>query len=53
MIAVIDLGGHQALVQKGDVLRIDRLSIEEGKKTSFPVLLISEEDGKDFQLGAP
>lgn len=53
MIAVIDLGGHQALVQKGDKLRIDRIKTEEGKKTSFPVLMVSEPDGKNFQVGAP
>ena len=53
MIAVIDLGGHQALVQKGDTLQIDKIDVEPGKKTSFPVLMVSEPDGKNFQLGAP
>jgi len=53
MIAVIDLGGHQALVQKGDKLRIDRITTEEGKKKSFPVLMVSQPDGKEFQMGAP
>ncbi len=53
MIAVIQLGGHQALVQKGDVFSIDKIDVEEGKKTSFPVLMVSETDGKNFQIGEP
>ena len=53
MIAVIDLGGHQALVQKGDKLHIDKIDVEEGKKTTFPVLMVSEPDGENFQIGAP
>ena len=53
MIAVIKVGGHQAIVQEGEVLRIDKLDIKEGEKISFETLLVSEPDGKNFQLGAP
>ena len=53
MIAVTQIGGHQAIVQKGDTLSVDKLDLEEGKTVEFPVLLVSDEDGKNFQLGAP
>lgn len=53
MIAIAKIGGHQALVTTGDILEIDKLDVEVGKTTSFPVLLVSEEDGKDFQIGTP
>lgn len=53
MIAVIKVGGHQAIVQKGEVIRVDKLDAKEGSKVSFETLLVSNEDGSGFQLGAP
>ena len=53
MIAVIKVGGHQAIVQKGDVIRVDRLSGKEGSKITFETLLVSNEDGSGFKAGAP
>jgi large subunit ribosomal protein L21 len=53
MIAIAKIGGHQALVSVGDVLEVDKLDAEVGKKTTFPVLLISEKDGTHFQMGTP
>jgi large subunit ribosomal protein L21 len=53
MIAVAKIGGHQAIVKVGDKLEVDKLSAEVGKTVKFDTLLISGEDGKDFQLGTP
>lgn len=53
MIAVAKIGGHQAIVSKGDVIRVDRINDKEGAKVSFETLLVSEPDGKNFKLGAP
>ncbi len=53
MIAVAKIGGHQAIVEAGDVLEVDKLDAEEGKKVQFEVLLLSEPDGSGFQVGTP
>jgi len=53
MIAVAKVGGHQAIVSVGDIISIDKIDTEVGKKVSFEVLLVSEADGKNFQMGAP
>ncbi len=53
MIAVAKIGGHQAIVKVGEVLRVDKLNVEAGKTVSFETLLVSEEDGTKFQIGTP
>ncbi len=53
MIAVAKIGGHQAIVKVGDKLEVDKLSLEVGKKVKFETLLVSEEDGKNFNMGTP
>ncbi|MCF7830506.1 50S ribosomal protein L21 [Candidatus Gracilibacteria bacterium] len=53
MIAVAKIGGHQALVQIGDELEVDKLDTEVGKNITLDTLLISEEDGTNFQVGTP
>jgi large subunit ribosomal protein L21 len=50
--AVIETGGKQYRVIKGNVLEIERLEAEAGKKIdSFRVLAVS--DGKDLTVGTP
>lgn len=51
MYAVIETGGKQYRVQKGELLRVEKLAAEAGSKLSFPVLLIS--DGTSVKVGAP
>lgn len=52
MFAIVQLGGKQYLVKEKDVLRIEKLGIEEGKTmTSNQVLLTS--DGKSVSVGTP
>ena len=49
MKAVIETGGKQYIVEKGDVLEVEQLG--EGKTTSFePLMLI---DDKGTKVGAP
>ena len=52
MYAVIATGGKQYRVEKGGVLRIEKLALEPGATVEFnEVLLIA--DGEDVRLGAP
>ena len=51
MYAVIETGGKQYRVQKGERLRIEKLEAESGAKVSFPVLLVA--DGTQVQVGKP
>lgn len=53
MIAVIKVGGHQAIVEAGEIIRVDKINAKEGEKLIFETLLLSQKDGSDFQLGAP
>jgi len=52
MYAVIATGGKQYRVEKGGVLRIEKLAAEPGATVEFnDVLLIA--DGANLQIGAP
>jgi len=50
--AVIATGGKQYIVRNGDVLNVEKLDAEEGKKISFDEVLLSD-DGKTTKLGEP
>ena len=50
--AVIATGGRQLRVEKGQLLRLDRLETEPGKKVTFDnVLLVGE--GEGVKVGTP
>ena len=51
MIAVIETGGKQYIVKKGDVITVDRLD-ETLDKHTFTPLLIADENG-GTKIGAP
>ena len=53
MLAVIELGGNQFVVQKGDVIEVKKQDAEAGKKITTEAMLISEADGKSLKVGAP
>ncbi len=54
MIAVIATGGKQYKVSEGDVLRIEKLEVEEGENITFDqVLLVTDEKGADVKVGTP
>lgn len=50
--AVIKAGGRQFVVHEGDKVVMDRLPLEEGKKTVFSDVLLLADD-KNVELGAP
>jgi len=52
-IAVIKTGGKQYKVKEGDVLKVEKLSAETGKKVKFDTLMIAETDGSLVDLGKP
>lgn len=52
MFAVIRTGGKQYRVQEGDVLHIEKLDAEEGKKIFFDEVLLIE-DGQNILIGTP
>ena len=51
MFAVIKTGGKQYLVQEGDVLKVEKLEVEEGKTVQFETLLTFA--GETLNIGAP
>lgn len=51
MYAVIETGGKQYRVQKGDLVRVEKLTAASGDKITFPVLLVA--DGANVQVGKP
>ncbi len=54
MYAVIATGGKQYLVKTGDVVKIEKLQVDEGSKVVFDkVLLTAKEDGTDVKVGMP
>jgi len=54
MIAVIETGGKQYLIQPGQILKIEKLAGKAGEKIVFDkVLLKSDDDGKNVQIGTP
>ena len=51
MYAVVEIGGHQHKVAKGDVIYVNRLQAEENKSVTFErVLMIG---GKEIKIGTP
>lgn len=53
-IAVIKTGGKQYKVKEKDVIKVEKLPVEEGKTITFDdVLLIADEKGSDVQVGTP
>jgi large subunit ribosomal protein L21 len=52
MYAVILTGGKQYRVKEGDVLAVEKLDLEPGRKAHFDRVLLIE-DGATVQVGAP
>ena len=54
MLAVIETGGKQYLVKKGDTIKVEKIDGEVDSKLSFDkVLLITDEEGKETKIGKP
>jgi len=52
MYAIIETGGKQYRVQKGDVITVEKLNAEVGAVVTFDKVLVLGE-GKDIKVGAP
>ena len=52
MYAVIQTGGKQYRVKAGDILSVEKLGLETGRKAQFDRVLLVE-DGEKVQLGTP
>jgi large subunit ribosomal protein L21 len=53
-IAVIETGGKQYIVKENQVIKIEKLPQKSEEKVVFDkILLVSEDNGKDFKLGTP
>jgi large subunit ribosomal protein L21 len=50
--AIIQTGGRQFRVQPGDVIDVELLGVEAGKKTSFDEVLLAA-DGSSVKIGDP
>jgi len=54
MFAVIEVGGHQYKVAKGDVFSIDKQDVKEGEKITVKEVLLFNKDGKEaVTVGMP
>lgn len=51
MYAVLESGGKQYKVEKGDIIYVEKLSAEEGASVEFKVLAFGDE--KEFKVGNP
>lgn len=53
MLAVVELGGNQFMVQKGDIIEVKKQDVEVGKKMSVEALLVADAEGKEVKVGTP
>jgi large subunit ribosomal protein L21 len=54
MIAVIKTGGKQYIIKEGEMLKIEKLPLKAGDSAQLTeVLLMSDEDGSNLELGSP
>jgi large subunit ribosomal protein L21 len=54
MYAVIELKGHQYIVQEGDTITVDNVDLDEGEKMTVDTVLLAFDDkGEKVIVGAP
>lgn len=52
MYAIIETGGKQYKVQEGDIIRVEKLEVQEGDKVTFDKVLAFVSDN-DAKFGTP
>lgn len=52
MYAIIEVGAKQYTVKEGDVIEVEKLEAEDGKKVSIKEVLLCSKDG-DVDFGKP
>lgn len=53
MIAVVEIGGKQYSVEKGQIFDVDNQNLEAGKTLEVTPLLLASKDGKEVKIGTP
>jgi len=53
MIAVIELGGNQFIVQTGDIIDVKKLALNVGDTSSSEVLLVSDAEWENTKVWTP
>lgn len=54
MIAVIKTGGKQYIIKEGEMLKIEKLALNEGDTAQLTeVLLTADDDGGNVEIGTP
>jgi len=54
MYAVVELKGHQYIVQEGDTITVDNVDLGEGEKMTIDTVLLAFDDkGEKVIVGAP
>ena len=52
MYAIIETGGKQYKVAEGDIITVEKISVEAGQEYTFDKVLVLAK-GDDVQIGAP
>lgn len=52
MYAIIEVGGKQYSVKKGDIIDVEKQAVEEGKEVALDKVLMISKDGK-VEVGKP
>lgn len=50
MYAVIELKGHQYIVQEGDIITVDNVDLDEGEKMTIDTVILAFDDKGDKVL---
>ena len=54
MYAVVELKGHQYIVQEGDTITVDNVDLDEGEKMTIDTVLLAFDDkGEKVIVGTP
>jgi len=53
MFAIVEAGGRQEKVQPGDVVRVDRMDVEQGAEITLDKVLLVETDDGQVLTGTP
>ena len=53
MYAIIKQAGKQYKVQPGDILELDKIAAEPGKKIIFDQVLVSADNDEEIRIGNP
>lgn len=50
---VIEVGGKQYIVKKGDTITVEKQQAKEGEKVTFPIHMLFDEQGAQIEIGTP